>query len=874
MDSNTLRQNFLDFFKSKAHTIVPSSSLVPEDDPTVLFTSAGMNQFKDNFLGRVKTLKRAASCQRCLRTADLENVGKTAGHHTFFEMLGNFSFGDYFKKEAIVWAWEFLTGVLKIKEEKLWCSVYKDDDESYGIWEKEIRVPINKIIRLGQKENFWPSNAQKDGPNGPCGPCSEIFFDQGASFGCGKRDCSPACDCGRFIEVWNLVFTQFNRKDGGLLEPLPRENIDTGMGLERLARVMQNVPTNFETDMFKDIVSFVKGVSGVKDDAVSKAISDHLRAVVFAIYDGVFPSNEARGYVVRMLIRRSSNLAGKIGIEEPFLYKMVPIVARIMRSPYPELEERRENIADIILSEEKKYKETLKSATVIMEEEVDSIKQKGLAYLPKEIVFRLYDTHGLPIEAIEEFSGSRGLKIDREGFKDLLEKQKEVSRKSSGINAAIFAETLSALVKSLNINTEFTGYNKYEERCRIKAIIKDGKPVDEIIDGDTSYVITDISPFYGEQGGQIGDTGTLEKDSSRCGIIDTKIVESTILHAVEVKGCLLKVGDEVTLKVDVKRRHNIARHHSATHLLQAALREVLGSHVEQSGSHVSDEFLRFDFSHFKDLDKREIERVEDVVNAYIRKAAGVSTSVMGIGEARRMGAIALFGEKYSGTVRVVFMGNISKELCGGTHVSSTGEIGLFKIISESNVGANLRRIEAVVGESALKSVRFLEGSLNGIGEILKTPKDEALRQVEKLLKTQKDLQKRIDVLNAQSVNRVAAEMEQEKKDIMGIRVFMRRFNDVDADFLRRICDILREKQKKFIAVLAADSQSRAIFIVSVSKELVKEGFDAVVLVKEIASIIGGSGGGRPDMAQAGGKDISKIDSALSSIEGIIKGLLT
>ena len=479
MDTNTLRDKFLDFFKSKEHAIVPSSLLVPEDDPTVLFTSAGMNQFKDNFLGKDKSLKRAASCQRCLRTGDLDNVGKTASHHTFFEMLGNFSFGDYFKKEAIVWAWEFLTQVLKIGEDKLWSSVYEEDDESYDIWKDIIKIPENKIVKLGQKDNFWPANAQKDGPNGPCGPCSEIFFDRGESTrqgaysatGCGKKHCSPSCDCGRFVEVWNLVFTQFNRKDGGVLEPLPNKNIDTGMGLERLARVMQGVETNYDIDSFKDICGFVEELATSKNDYTIKAISDHIRAIVFSIHDGVLPSNESRGYVVRMLIRRSVNLGLGIGIEEPFLHRMVPIVAKQMKKAYPEVEKRRENIADIVLSEEKRFKETLKNAGYILEEEIASLKKSKSKKLSKEVMFKLYDTYGLPIEQIETLCKKSKVELDKEGFKELLKKQKESSRKSSKIDQGIFAPTLTTLIKSLDLKTKFTGYEKYEDTSSIKAII-------------------------------------------------------------------------------------------------------------------------------------------------------------------------------------------------------------------------------------------------------------------------------------------------------------------------------------------------------------------------------------------------------------------
>ncbi|MDD5356480.1 MAG: alanine--tRNA ligase, partial [Candidatus Omnitrophica bacterium] len=676
MQADILRKKFLDFFKAKKHKIVESDSLAPKDDPTVLFTPAGMNQFKKQFLGHLTGFSRAATSQRCLRTDDLDKVGKTPSHHTFFEMLGNFSFGDYFKEEAIAWAWEFLTKELKIDEDKLWVSVYKDDDESYKIWRNKIKVPANKIVKLGDKENFWPSEAKEKGPNGPCGPCSEIFYDQGG--GCGKPDCSPACSCGRFPEIWNLVFTQFNRKADGKLEPLPKKNIDTGMGLERLAAVMQGVPNNFETDLFRPLIKEISAnvSANVKKEFIY-AIADHIRAVTFAIYDGILPSNDGRGYVVRKLIRKSTY---NLSLHKPFLYKLVPIVAEIMKVPYPDLGSRRENIAEIVLTEEKNFISILKSSDALLKEKFSEPSFASDPVKSADLTFELYDTYGLPLEVTTNWLKEKfRVEISQDRLNKKVEEQKTRSKLQSAMKGDVFD------LKDLHLTatkTNFSGYSKYEVKSRILKIVKDNAPVKKITKGDQAQVILDKTVFYAESGGQVGDTGKLIKGKNIFQVIDTQKFDKVIVHKGVVKEGSFKNADELRACVDVERRLSIGRNHTATHLLQAALREVLGAHVQQQGSLVAEDKLRFDFTHFKALTSEQLCRVEQIVNEHIMNNEDLSVKEMPLSTAKKTGALAFIGEKYEGKVRVVSIAEVSKELCGGTHLDSTGQIGLFKIIQE------------------------------------------------------------------------------------------------------------------------------------------------------------------------------------------------
>jgi len=671
MTTDLLRNKFLSFFASKGHPLIPSDSLVPKDDPTVLFTSAGMNQFKDYFLGKRKDMKRAASCQKCLRTGDLDNVGKTPSHHSFFEMLGNFSFGDYFKEEAIVWAWEFLTKELGMKEKDLWVSVYKDDGEAYKIWRDKIRVPEQKIMRFGAKENFWPADAPEDGPNGPCGPCSEIYFDRGEKYGCGKPVCKPGC-CRRYVEVWNLVFTQFNRVGLNKLEPLPNKNIDTGMGLERLASVMQGVATNFEIDIFKPIVDEIaqliedpakKNYAKNDKEGIShrNAIADHVRAAVFCIADGVLPANTGRGYVLKTLIRRSLVHGKFLCFEEPFLYKLVDSVVRAMKGGYPEIATRRENISLIIKSEEEKFFQISEDVRVDLETLAAGLKADKKNTIPGDKVFYFHDTRGLPIDLIKEFAAVENLKLDLDGYERLMEEQRKKSRGATKLTGDIFAETLTAAVLGAGVKSEFTGYGKLESDAVIKAVIKDNKIAGAITGPAEFALLLDVTPFYGETGGQVGDTGTIEGKGFKIEVIDTKLIEKIPVQICRLKEGKVEVEAEVKAKVDKERRMAIARHHTATHLLQAALRKVLGPHINQSGSLVAPDRLRFDFTHFKGLSGEELEAVESLVNDYIRRNAGLKVNTMDLEEAKKSGATALFGEKYDRNVRVVSISDISKD---------------------------------------------------------------------------------------------------------------------------------------------------------------------------------------------------------------------
>jgi len=877
MKADVLRDKFLEFFKSKKHKIVESDSLVPGDDPTVLFTPAGMNQFKKQFLGLITDFRRAASSQRCLRTDDLDKVGKTDYHHTFFEMLGNFSFGDYFKEDAIVWAWEFLTRELKISTDKLWVSVYKDDDEACDIWKEKIKLPAQKILKLGDKENFWPSQAKEKGPNGPCGPCSEIFFDQGSDKGCRKPDCSPSCDCGRFIEVWNLVFTQFNRKDGGVLEPLPQKNIDTGMGLERLAAVMQGVSNNFQTDLFQPLIGEIKSAVSSQLSAVSQgliyAIADHLRAIVFSIYDGVRPSNEARGYVVRKLIRKSILHLRQLGIKGPFLYKLVPLLADIMKKPYPELVKRRENISDIILAEEKNYHTILDSSDDLIDSECKEIYENIASDVAKEAgtkAFRLYDTYGIPLEITLRRLKSKGLRFDENVvvvFNDELKQQKERSKSASAMQGDVFSVKETQL-KDIPA-TGFLGYDKCVTPAKILKILKDNQEVQQVSPGEEATIVLDQTVFYAESGGQIADTGIIEDNKNIFEVLDTRGLNKIILHIGKVKQGSFKKGDSVQAKVELERRMAIARNHTATHLLQAALRKVLGEHVQQQGSLVDSDRLRFDFTHFKDIKKEELDRIEEVVNEFIIRNHPVAKKEMSLGQARESGALAFFAEKYEDNVRVVSVEGISKELCGGTHLDNTGSIGLFKIIHEGSVASGIRRIEAVTGFGAYRIIKEEENILVEVSEILNTPQEKISRELEKKLKQIKELEKSLSSQRLNNVKSGLDELIQKGAEIKGIKVIAEIIDNADMDLLRKTADLIKQKEPKVVAALGSDVDGRVSLIAITNLE----DFDVSALIKEISSEIGGSGGGRKDFAQAGGNKPENIQKALDKFKKLVRELI-
>ncbi len=844
MKSEEIRKRFLDFFESKGHKIVPSDSLIPKNDPSLLFTSAGMNQFKEQFMGKNIQFSKAATCQKCIRTGDLENVGRTNSHHTFFEMLGNFSFGDYFKKDACLWAWEFITENLKISPQKLWISVYTEDKETFDIWHGTVGVPKEKIVKLDAKDNFWPSNAILDGPNGPCGPCSEIYYDWGKETGCGKGSCKPGCDCGRFVEVWNLVFTQFNRTGVNKSEPLPTKNIDTGMGLERITAVMQQVKNNFETDLFKPIIEEIK-------ETDANTIADHLRAVIFLIGDDVYPSNEERGYVTRKLIRRAY-LLGKSS--EPFLYKHVPKIVKIMECAYPELAQKRENITIRIKREEEKFQHTLDSALPKLDEAI--VKFRKEKEIPGKIIFKLVDTYGLPIERIEETAKRHKYKLGMKDFELFKNDQKYRSRDKSKIDSNIFVKDRFEKAPK----PEYSDSNPLKNAKIVYLIRRNSTEAsDQVLANEEIEILTDPQSalFYKEAGGQVGDAGTIksEPDGSITKIINTYEEDGRVIHHC-ISGGQLGRGNRVTVMLNTERKEKIARNHTGTHLLHSALRKVLGSHVKQAGSLVDDKKLRFDFTHDKKLDDRELERIEELVNEKINEAVDVNKQEKSISQAKEEGALAFFGEKYDEKVRVVTIGDYSKELCGGSHISNTSQIGLFSIKKESSVAAGIRRIEAVTGKIAKQ------------WEKEKVVKDseqkEALAQKEKAKEKAK---KRMHELREDLDSFLA-----KKKTLSGIPFIIDTVDDADIKALRCIADSIKAREPKLLVLLFSKSNDKVQLIISVPDDVVAKGLKAGELAKDIAKALGGSGGGRKDFAQAGGKDPKKIDEAVRVAKEKIKSL--
>ncbi|MGE5309322.1 MAG: alanine--tRNA ligase [Deltaproteobacteria bacterium] len=859
MKADELRQKYLEFFRSKGHKVAESDSLVPKDDPTVLFTPAGMNQFKKQFLGMVTDFRRAASSQRCLRTDDLDKVGKTDCHHTFFEMLGNFSFGDYFKKDAIAWAWEFLTKDLAIAPDRLWVSVYKDDDEAYDIWKNDIRVPAARIVRLGDHDNFWPADAKEKGPNGPCGPCSEIFIDLGRDVGCGKPDCSPACSCGRFIEIWNLVFTQFNRKDGGVLEPLPQKNIDTGMGLERITAVMQGVTNNFMTDLFQPMIRQIKASAAKNQDAMQEmfAVTDHLRAAAFSIYDGVLPSNEGRGYVVRKLIRKSVLHLRGLGIEKPFLYTLVPVLAETMKKPYPELARRRGNIADVILSEEKNFINTLNSSDSLLKEKFSG---KPGAEEAGAVAFQLYDTYGIPLELTRDWLAKNGLSMSMPAFEKAMAGQKERSKTLSAMKGDVFSVT------ELNLKglprTQFLGYERFETTAKVLKVIRDPK------DAALASVVLDKTVFYAESGGQIHDVGILSKDGLIFSVTGVEKEDDIFVHTGTLKGDL-KEGDTVEAKIDVHYRMSVARNHTATHLLQSALRAVLGQHVQQQGSMVDQDRLRFDFTHFKDVSDEELARVEKMVNEFVLANMPVHKKEMDLADARQEGALAFFGEKYGEKVRVVSIGDVSKEFCGGTHLDMTGSIGLFTVISESSVASGVRRIEARTGIGAYETVKAHEEMIAAAAQLLKSPRDKVVGELEKRLAHIKELEKEVASQKTEKIKTRAAELVKKAETVGGRGFIGQVLEGLDMNLLRAAVDAIRQKTQNSVIVLGTSQEGKAYLVVALTPDLAKGTLNAQKLVQAAAPVLGGSGGGRPDFAQAGGPRTENLMKAIEEVKKTI-----
>jgi len=873
MNSKETRKAFLDYFISKGHETVTSSSLIPKHDPSLLFTNSGMVQFKAVFLGEEKRpYKRAVSCQKCLRAGgkhnDLENVGHTARHHTFFEMLGNFSFGDYFKRDAILFAWELLTEIYKLPQDKLWVSVYENDDEAEKLWGELTGIPGNRIVRLGAKDNFWQM-----GDIGPCGPCSEIIIDQGEHVGCGKAECKVGCDCDRFLEIWNLVFMQYNRDESGNLTPLPKPSIDTGMGLERLSSVLQGKLNNFDTDLFSPIISAITAQSRISygrsadSDIAIRVISDHIRAASFLLSDGLMPSNEGRGYVLRRIIRRASRYAKLLGINEPVLYKFIDPAADSMGDIYPELIEEKERASKVLRFEEERFSRTLEQGMKIMDEVIAATKKAGLKAIPGDEIFRLYDTFGFPVDLARDIASDNNLILDEEGFHREMEMQRERARASwvgeEEAVSSIYRELLSEIGK-----TEFVGYELVESGSVVKALLKEGKVIKEASEGEEVEVFLDKTPFYGESGGQAGDTGKLTADGFKALVTGTKkVIEGLHSHIIKIKDGKLKVWDKINCTVDVQKRKAVMRNHTATHLLQTSLRNIVGEHVKQAGSLVAPDRLRFDFTHFFSLSTAEIEEIEDVVNQKILENIKVETTVMDIKEAIASGAMALFGEKYGETVRVVKVPGFSSELCGGTHCKATGDIGPFVIISEGSVASGIRRIEALTGAAAFGHFRKQEDELRKIADTLKT--DKPSEKIEKMAAELKELEKEIERLKGRAASESSASLIEKARDINGVKVISCRVDGLEKKDLRVLADNLKEKLGSGIIVLASAKNGDAAMLSMVTKDLADR-IKAGEILKKVSQLAGGRGGGKPEMAEGGTKELEKLDKALEAVYDIVK----
>ncbi|MFA5795289.1 MAG: alanine--tRNA ligase [Candidatus Brocadiia bacterium] len=883
MKVDELRKLFLEFFQEKGHQVCPSDSLVPANDPTLLFTGAGMNQFKDYFLGRVKPLfKRATTSQKCLRTGDIEKVGRTSAHHTFFEMLGNFSFGDYFKKEAIQWAWEFLTVRLKIPAEQLRISVYKDDHEAYRIWNKEIGIPEKMIYRLGPEGNFWPANAPAEGPNGPCGPCSEIYYDYGESVGCGLLECGVACDCGRFVEIWNLVFMEFDRRDVDELVPLAQKNIDTGMGLERISAVMQGVRSNFDIDIFKHIIKYIDGLIEVTADQKSaeasipentariRRIADHSRALVMLISDGVLPSNEGRGYVERRILRRAVRDGMTMGLNKPFMHKIIPSVIEVMKSGYPELVGRREHIVRIIKAEEEKFLETVEQGMVLLDETIKKVAKSSKVF-PGEDAFKLYDTYGFPIDLTESILAEKGFRLDITGYEAAMSKQKESARASSKIADSVFAKTPLDEIRNILSETVYLGNETLVAKMKVEAILAEGKVIQSAEAGTEVGIITDRTSFYAESGGQVGDMGKLSSDKAHITVTDTQKLDKYFLHIGKVKKGSLKVGDELEGVVDAERRMAITRNHTATHLLQNALRTIVGAHIEQAGSLVAPDRFRFDYSHFAALSRDEIKAIEDLVNRRVMENGKVDIKTTTLEDAKNQGALAFFGDKYGEKVRLVKISDYSRELCGGSHVHQTGDIGYFKILSDASIAAGTRRIEGLSGEPAVKYVRENEAHLVEAAELLSAPPAQLSAKIKALQNQLKEQQQEL-AKHRKGDNKEIAHALLAKACAMAsgkCRVIAEVLENKTVDDLRNITDIIKGVNEPVIALLGTVSENKVNLLLMMHQSLVKDDFNAVSLIKEVAKVIEGSGGGRKDMAQAGGKRPDKVEEALALFNQLV-----
>ena len=882
MTGNEIRARFLQYFAARQHAVIDSSALVPQDDPTLLFTNAGMVQFKRVFMGEdQRDYVRAATCQRCVRAGgkhnDLENVGYTARHHTFFEMLGNFSFGDYFKKEAIEFAWEFLTKELGLDPTNLWVSVFREDDEAYALWEGIRDLPKGRIVRMDEKDNFWAM-----GDTGPCGPCSEIHIDQGAGAGCGRPDCALGCDCDRFLELWNLVFMQFYRDETGKMTPLPKPSIDTGMGLERITAVLQGKYNNYESDLFWPLIERIATLAGKsygadkKDNVAMRVIADHARATTFLVADGVLPANEGRGYVLRRIMRRAIRFGRALGLAT-FFADICLLVAERMAKSYPHLNGARELLGKVVNNEESRFGETLDNGLAILSEEIERLNEMATenTRIDGAFIFKLYDTYGFPVDIVRDVALEKGLAIDEPGFNEAMAAQREQSKRSwKGSDVAHLDEGLIELLK-LGRETEFVGYTQKQCRSTILGLVgEDGQLCDRIEQGRQVKVFCLQTPFYAESGGQVGDTGIITGPAGRIEVASTRrIADKLVVHEGLVVSGTLARGEEVELQVTSERRGDIARNHTATHLLQAAMKEILGDHVKQAGSLVSEEGLRFDFTHFSPLTADEINAIEQLVNREIRRNTPVATALRSREQAVAEGATALFGEKYGSEVRVVSVGSFSKELCGGTHACATGDIGLFKILSETGIAAGVRRIEAVTGAHALAWVQELARQAYEVSVLISAPLSAATGKIKTLLKQQKDLEKKVAALTSQQA---LVDLDQllavAVVEVGGIRVLAAEMAVDSAKTLREIGDRVRDKMGSGIVVLGGALDGKAALLALVSKDLTGR-IKAGDLVSAAAQLVGGKGGGRPDMAQAGGPMADKVPEAIRQVPALVKALL-
>ena len=868
---NELRKMYLDFFESKGHLVMKSFSLIPQNDKSLLLINAGMAPLKPYFTGQeIPPRRRVTTCQKCIRTGDIENVGKTARHGTFFEMLGNFSFGDYFKHEAIAWSWEFLTKILEIPADRLYPSVYQDDDEAFNIWNKEIGVDKDRIFRFGKEDNFWEHGA------GPCGPCSEIYYDRGEKYGCGKPGCTVGCDCDRYIEIWNNVFTQFNNDGNGNYEELENKNIDTGMGLERLATVMQDVDSIFDVDTIKAIRDEVCKYANVeyeteyKKDVSIRVITDHIRSVTFMVSDGIMPSNEGRGYVLRRLLRRAARHGRLLGIKGAFLAKLSEVVIRESKDGYPELADKKDYILKLIATEEENFNKTIDQGLSILNDMMAEMEAEKKTVLSGKNTFKLYDTYGFPIDLTIEILEEKGFTVDEEGFKEAMEVQRQKARDAREETNYMGADVTIYQSIDAAIESKFVGYHDLTHDSKVTVLTTADALVDELKEGMEGTILVEETPFYATMGGQVADTGVIRTANAEFVVEDTiKLQGTKIGHVGKMTKGSIKVGETVTLAVDEARRNLIANNHSATHLMQKALRMVLGNHVEQAGSLVDPDKLRFDFTHFSPMTPEEIAKVEEIVNQEIQNGLDVVTNEMTIDEAKKTGAMALFGEKYGDTVRVVQMGDFSSELCGGTHVKNTSNISAFKIVSESGVAAGVRRIEALTGAGLIAHFNQVEETLKEAAALLKVSPADVVKRITALQEEVKTLSKENDKLKAKIAKAAAGDVTSEAEDVNGIKVLVKALSGVDMNGIRDLGDEAKQKLGEAVILYATENDGKVNLMATATEGAIKKGAHAGNLIKEVASLVGGGGGGRPNMAQAGGKNPAGIPDALKKAKEVI-----